>query len=38
MCLDQLVRNLGFALGSLAAIGVLFYSIEVEPFLSALAR
>ena len=38
MCLDKFVRNFGFGLGALAALGVLFYSIEYEPYLSALAR
>ena len=38
MCFDKLVRNFGFGLGALAALGVLFYSIEYEPVLSALAR
>ena len=38
MCLDRYVRNFGFGLGALAALGVLFYSLEYEPLLSALAR
>jgi len=36
MCLERIARNFGFALGALAAVGVLFYSIEFEPLLSAL--
>ncbi len=38
MCLDKFARNFGFGLGALAALGVLFYSIEYEPIVSALAR
>ena len=38
MCLDRFIRNFGFGLGALAALGVLFYSLEYEPLLSALAR
>ena len=35
MCLEKYARNLGFGIGALAALGVLFYSIEYEPLLSA---
>ena len=38
MCLDKLARNFGFGIGALAALGVLFYSIDYEPYLSALTR
>lgn len=38
MCLEKYARNLGFGIGALAALGVLFYSIEYEPLLSAFAR
>ena len=38
MCFERYARNFGFGLGALAALGVLFYSIEYEPFLSALAH
>jgi hypothetical protein len=38
MCLDRYARNFGFGLGALAALGVLFYSLEYEPLFSALAR
>lgn len=38
MCFDKLARNFGFGLGALAALGVLVYSVEIEPYLSALAR
>ena len=38
MSLDRYARNFGFGLGALAALGVLFYSLEYEPLFSALAR
>jgi hypothetical protein len=38
MCLERIVRSFGFALGALAAVGVLVYSVEYEPLFSALAR
>ena len=38
MCFDRLVRNFGFGLGALAALGLLFYSVDYEPYVSALAR
>lgn len=38
MCLEKIARNFGFGLGALAALSVLFYSIEYEPLISALAR
>ena len=38
MSLEKYARNFSFGLGALAALGVLFYSIEYEPLLSALAR
>lgn len=38
MCLEKYARNLGFGLGALAALGVLFYSLEYEPLLSAVVR
>jgi hypothetical protein len=38
MCFEKFARNFGFGLGALAALGVLFYSIEYEPLLSAMAR
>jgi hypothetical protein len=38
MCLERIARSFGFALAALAAVGVLFYSIEFEPLLSALAH
>ena len=36
MCLEKFARNFGFGLGALAALGVLFYSIEYAPLFSAL--
>ncbi len=38
MCLERIVRSFGFALGALAAVSVLFYSIEYGPVVSALAH
>ena len=38
MCFERLARNFGFGLGALAALGVLFYSVEYAPLFSALAR
>ena len=38
MCLERFARNFGFGLGALGALSVLFYSIEYEPLLGALAR
>jgi hypothetical protein len=38
MCLERIARSLGFALGALAAVGLLVYTIEYEPLFSALAR
>jgi hypothetical protein len=38
MCFDKFARTFSFALGALAAVSVLFYSIEYEPLLSAVAR
>ena len=38
MCFERYARNFGFGLGALVALSVLFYSIEYEPLVSALAR
>jgi hypothetical protein len=38
MCLEKIARSFGFALGALAAVGLLVYTIEYEPLFSALAR
>ena len=38
MCFERYARNFGFGLGALAALSVLVYSIEIEPFLSAAVR
>ena len=38
MCIEKIVRNLGFALASLAIIGGLTALIEYQPYLSALAH
>jgi len=38
MCLERIARSFSFALGALAAVSVLFYSIEYEPLVSAVAR
>jgi hypothetical protein len=38
MCFEKYARNFGFGLAALAALSVLFYSIEIEPFVSAVVR
>ena len=38
MCFERYARNLGFGLGALAALSVLFYSVEYAPLFGALAR
>jgi len=39
MCLERIARNAGFALASVAIIvGLLGFSLEYEPYVSALAQ
>ena len=38
MCIERIVRNLGFALASIAIVAVLGLTIEYQPVINALAR
>ncbi len=38
MCLERIVRNLGFALASFGVIAGVGYAIEYLPLVNALAR
>jgi hypothetical protein len=38
MCIERIVRNLGFAIASLAIVAVIGYTVEYQPVINALAR
>lgn len=38
MCLEKVVRNLGFAIASLAIVAALGLTVEYQPVINALAR
>ena len=38
MCIERIVRNLGFALASIAIVAVLGLTIEYQPVINALSR
>jgi hypothetical protein len=38
MCIERIVRNLGFAIASLAIVAAIGYTVEYQPVINALAR